>query len=349
MVVDGNEVIGACISGYQEHLTIANTLRFEVKNNHVHHTAPGSFGKEGLSLKDGSSFGSVHHNHVHDILDTVGIYVDAEARYTHDIDVYSNRIHDIGGNCISLATEAGGLLENVRVFDNVGYSCKYLGLNVSACCPEVATHPIHGVTVVNNTFVRNGIGWGGGISVEAVAELQDLVIRNNLLSENLSFQIAVDSSVPQSEVTVDHNLVDAFQGGEGEIVGTGAIQLPAMLVDADAHDFRLQATSPAVDAGAPLAAPAFDFEGAARPVDGNADGVAAFDIGAYEYRVSNVHGDATGEGVVDARDIVFLINYLFAGGPVPPAAADANGDAAITIADVMWLVNFVFAGGAAPV
>jgi hypothetical protein len=138
---------------------------------------------------------------------------------------------------------------------------------------------LHAITIVNNTFVRNGVEWGGGIGVDALPTLEALVIRNNLLSENLSFQIAIDPAVPLAEVTVDHNLVDAFRDGEGEIVGNNAVELPAMLVDVAAGDFRLQATSPAIDRGAALAAPVADFEGLARPVDGDADGVAAVDIG----------------------------------------------------------------------
>jgi hypothetical protein len=49
------------------------------------------------------------------------------------------------------------------------------------------------------------------------------------------------------------------------------------------NDFHLSPTSSAVDAGDPAAAlPAVDLDGAARPVDGNGDGSAIRDMGAYE-------------------------------------------------------------------
>jgi hypothetical protein len=60
-------------------------------------------------------------------------------------------------------------------------------------------------------------------------------------------------------------------------------------------------------------------------------------------------GDASGDGSVDVADVFYLINYLFAGGPVPLGAADANFDGTIDITDVFYLINYLFAGGPAPV
>lgn len=60
------------------------------------------------------------------------------------------------------------------------------------------------------------------------------------------------------------------------------------------------------------------------------------------------HFDANADGHVDAADIVFLVNYLFAGGPVP-TAGDADGDGQVNVKDILYVVNAMFAAGPAPV
>jgi hypothetical protein len=63
-----------------------------------------------------------------------------------------------------------------------------------------------------------------------------------------------------------------------------------------------------------------------------------------------VFGDANGDGMVDAADIVYLIDYLFvnASAPDPPASGDPNSDCKIDAADVIYLINFLFIAGPAP-
>lgn len=61
-------------------------------------------------------------------------------------------------------------------------------------------------------------------------------------------------------------------------------------------------------------------------------------------------GDANGDGVINSGDVVYLINYLFAGGPEPgpSEAGDANCDEVINSADVVYLINYLFTGGPPP-
>ncbi|MBW3671357.1 MAG: dockerin type I repeat-containing protein [Acidobacteria bacterium] len=59
-------------------------------------------------------------------------------------------------------------------------------------------------------------------------------------------------------------------------------------------------------------------------------------------------GDANSDGSVTVADIFYVINHLFAGGPLPAAAFDPNGDASVTVADIFYLINYLFAGGPAP-
>ncbi len=65
---------------------------------------------------------------------------------------------------------------------------------------------------------------------------------------------------------------------------------------------------------------------------------------------SYICGDADQSQAVSIADAVYLINYIFAGGPapIPAAAGDPDCSGATSIADAVYLINYIFAGGAAP-
>jgi len=69
-----------------------------------------------------------------------------------------------------------------------------------------------------------------------------------------------------------------------------------------------------------------------------------------------VCGDVNADTEISVSDVIYLINYLFKGGPppqCPPApylsCADANGDGSISVSDVIYLINYLFKGGPLPV
>ncbi len=61
-------------------------------------------------------------------------------------------------------------------------------------------------------------------------------------------------------------------------------------------------------------------------------------------------GDTDGSSFVTISDAVFLINYIFSGGPSPnpTPAGDADCSGIVTISDAVYLINFIFSGGPAP-
>ncbi len=65
---------------------------------------------------------------------------------------------------------------------------------------------------------------------------------------------------------------------------------------------------------------------------------------------SFVCGDANGDGAVNVGDAVFLINYVFKGGPAPSPveSGDANCDGATNVGDAVYLINYVFKSGPEP-
>ena len=61
-------------------------------------------------------------------------------------------------------------------------------------------------------------------------------------------------------------------------------------------------------------------------------------------------GDADGSGSVNISDAVYLISYIFGGGPAPSplGEGDADQNGAVNISDAVYLIAYIFAGGPAP-
>lgn len=61
-------------------------------------------------------------------------------------------------------------------------------------------------------------------------------------------------------------------------------------------------------------------------------------------------GDVNASGAVDIDDIVYMIAYIYQGGPepTPPESGDVNCSLAQDIDDIVYLIAYVFQGGFAP-
>lgn len=66
-----------------------------------------------------------------------------------------------------------------------------------------------------------------------------------------------------------------------------------------------------------------------------------------------LRGDTNHDGVgPDISDLVYMVSYMFAGGPLPPCAgeSDINGDwTGPDVSDLVHMVSYMFSGGPAPV
>ncbi|MCK4657434.1 MAG: hypothetical protein KAT85_10375, partial [candidate division Zixibacteria bacterium] len=67
-------------------------------------------------------------------------------------------------------------------------------------------------------------------------------------------------------------------------------------------------------------------------------------------QIAYVCGDADASGDVDIDDVVYIIAYIFSGGPPPDpyesGDADCSGD--VDIDDVVYLIAYIFSGGSDP-
>jgi len=63
-------------------------------------------------------------------------------------------------------------------------------------------------------------------------------------------------------------------------------------------------------------------------------------------------GDANNDNQINVGDAVYLISYVFKGGPPPmpddPCSGDANGDCECNVGDAVYIINYVFKSGPPP-
>lgn len=74
------------------------------------------------------------------------------------------------------------------------------------------------------------------------------------------------------------------------------------------------------------------------------------DIQAALAALAYVCGDADASGSVDIDDVVYLIAYIFSGGPAPSplASGDADCSGGMDIDDVVYIIAYIFSGGNSP-
>jgi hypothetical protein len=145
-----------------------------------------------------------------------------------------------------------------------------------------------------------------------------------------SVTMEASTFLPYPEVTVINCDV---QGGPGSIVTNNAncvINWGAGNISVDprfTNGVRLSANSPCIDAGTNAlrlmssnwtASITNDYDGLPRPLDGNGDGLARFDIGAYEVILASA--DSNGDGIPDGWTHRYGLN------PTDPSVAAGNPD-----------------------
>jgi hypothetical protein len=77
------------------------------------------------------------------------------------------------------------------------------------------------------------------------------------------------------------------------------------------------------------------------------------EISVYDRSVlgpESIYGDANGDGLIDVGDVVYLVSYLYKGGPAPDPlwVGDCNCDGTTNVGDVVYLVAYLYRGGDPP-
>jgi len=63
-----------------------------------------------------------------------------------------------------------------------------------------------------------------------------------------------------------------------------------------------------------------------------------------------VVGDVNADGLVSFADLLYMINYLYKGGPAPYplATGDCNCDECVDLGDMLYLISYLYRGGPPP-
>ena len=263
-----NQTMAGLPQQTNETVSLINTDGFEVSNNMFRNN---NF--ESIDCKDGTKNGNIFGNDI-SAHSSAGIYIDAWARASNNINIYKNKIHDsnkTGARGIAIAVENGGSLDNVSVFNNLIYNCAASGIATG----WYSNGPMSNLKIINNTVYHNGTvnSWGGGITLEYGAAT-NVTVRNNIVDGNNNYSIRL---VRGAVATVDHNSIDDFYASEGETRGSSYQEGDPLFVDTYGSDFHIRSSSIAKDNGISLLAPAYDYDGVTRPQE------SGYDIGAYEY------------------------------------------------------------------
>ena len=242
-----------------------------------------------------------------------------------------------GGSAINLDG-----VQNSRIENNVLYNNHASGISLFQ---EDGAESSKNNVIVNNTIDGASDGrWAMNIQDGSTG---NTLLNNILLNENPSHGAIDISSSSLSGLTSDYNAVTSrfttdggstaktlaqWQAATGQDAHSLVSTAAALVVNPANGNYHLSSTSPAINKGTTLDAPATDIELKPRPIG------AAVDIGAYEFGVAPLTGDYNGNGIVDAADYAIWRDTL---GSTTNLVADGNGNHVIDAGDYdAWKANF---------
>jgi hypothetical protein len=245
--------------------------------------------------------------------------------------VENNIASDYGGGVVlgefleggqTVVSPSRGTLENNVLVGNDAFEGAGLQTNT--------THIVARNNTIVDNFASSGTtipARGGGIAVYPPARAEaNVALVNNIVAFNIADDsteaepgegggIYVTSGASPSVRSQDFfgNLPGNVGGAktDGDYIGVdGNVSVDPLFVGRGVRDYRLEETSPLLEAGDPSQTPAADYAGTPRPQDANFDGTAVVDFGAFEFP-ADFDRDGTpdwqdpdddGDGALDGAD-----------------------------------------------
>jgi parallel beta-helix repeat protein len=253
----GVMITAGSTTGASHHIRIRDS---EIKN------AP----RQGVLVQVGSDANEFINVNVHDNGTTDfdhGFYLESSQNLVEKSFVYRNagwgfNVFKEGG----VGTTNNNIIRNNKIYQNARVGPRGAGIVLSSGSGNAA---------------YNNLIWGnqGGIQVQ-YNSVSNTKLYNNTVYANQVIGIKIGSA---SNTKVQNNIVYANGGkaisnsGSGTLLSHNLVDVNPKFVNAAAHDFRLQGSSPAVNTGVTLSEVPKDYASVSRP-QGN-----SHDIGGYEY------------------------------------------------------------------
>jgi hypothetical protein len=219
-----------------------------------------------------------------------GIINSGTATLTH-----STVANNTGGNGAGISNGGTLTLTHSTVVNN---SCLPTEVPCSGGGIDNFPFPVGTLTIINSTVANNG---GGGIGTGGTLSLTNSTVAHNfgvgiaprfpggtVALQNTILARNTRKNCVGAVTSLGNNLLDDLTGCTITMLPSDLLGDPGLGAFTDAGSpgtghVPLLPTSPAIDAGNNAVCLATDQRGQPRPVDGNGDGIATCDIGAFEF------------------------------------------------------------------